>query len=83
MNDVVLIQFRTRYEKEFEDVAIATNLQVAKEYVNKLQEKYPDAYTHGRFYYTEFRLITEQEQEWGVKSLLFFILSLNTNQFSF
>lgn len=58
-NKVILIQYKMRWEEEIEDVGIAVNRQVAEKYVEELKKKYPDAYTYGKFFYTEFDFITE------------------------
>jgi hypothetical protein len=48
-----------RWEEDTEEVGIAANQQVAEKYVEELKKKYPDAYTHGKFFYTEFDFITK------------------------
>lgn len=57
MDKVVLIEFKMQYEEYLENVGIALNKEIAEKYVEELKNKYPHAYTNGRFYFSEFDLI--------------------------
>lgn len=53
---VILIEHYPKYDDCIEKVGVAINMEVAEEYVNELQKKYPYTYV-GRFSFEEFDLI--------------------------
>ena len=59
--EVVLIKYKSRYEDCEEFIGVAENINAAKQHVEWLAAKYPDAYgdAHGRYYFEEHKVIVE------------------------
>lgn len=60
-DNVILIQFKPKYEDLLEELGITININIAEKFVNQLQHNYPDCYGQhcGNFIFTGFKLIKE------------------------